>query len=53
MALMFCECVVLYRNINKEKICYFVLLVDLFCQVYFVQCTENYFERTILKNKYL
>lgn len=34
MILMFCECVVLYRNINKKG-CYFVMLVYLFCEVYF------------------
>lgn len=34
MTLMFCEFVVLYRNINKEKSCYFVLLIDLFCTMY-------------------
>lgn len=34
MTLMFCECVVLYRNINKKG-CHFVMLVHLFCEVYF------------------
>lgn len=53
MTLMFCECVVLYRNINKKG-CHYVMLVHLFCEVYFfTQCTEIYLERTRLKNTFL